>query len=82
MLAARLAQEMRARFGVEYGAFVELLGEVRDTVKEWTEDAAARRAAASTLLDHEAEIREHLAAGRAEEARALAFSLARVSAQP
>jgi precorrin-2 dehydrogenase / sirohydrochlorin ferrochelatase len=76
-LAARLAGELAERFGPEYGAFVELLGAVRDTVKEWTSDRTARRRAAASILNHETELRAHLAAGRREEAQALALAVAR-----
>jgi precorrin-2 dehydrogenase/sirohydrochlorin ferrochelatase len=77
MLAARLATEMQARFGPEFGAFVELLGDVRDTIKEWTSDLTVRRQAASAILDHEVEVRSHLAAGRSKEGRDLALAIAR-----
>ncbi len=77
MLAARVADELEARYGPDFGAFVELLGDVRDTIKEWTSDKSARRAAARAVLDSEAAVRAHLAAGRAGEAMDLARSLAR-----
>jgi precorrin-2 dehydrogenase/sirohydrochlorin ferrochelatase len=75
-LAARLAGEMEARFGPEYGDFVELLGEVRDTIKEWTLDLTARRQAAEAVLDHESELCALLAEGHREDAANLASSLA------
>jgi precorrin-2 dehydrogenase/sirohydrochlorin ferrochelatase len=76
MLAARLATEMQARFGPEFGAFVELLGDVRDTIKEWTSDTTVRRQAVAAVLDNEAELRAYLAMGHSDAARALALSIA------
>ena len=76
-LAARLADEFKTRFGPEYGAFVELLASIRDTVKEWTSIPEARRAAALEVLDHETELCAHLAAGRTMAAFELAALVAR-----
>jgi len=80
MLAARLAGEMGKRFGPEYGEFVELLGYVRDTIKEETTDMGSRRCAAAAVLEREADIRTHLAAKRHAAARHLALSVARTAA--
>jgi precorrin-2 dehydrogenase/sirohydrochlorin ferrochelatase len=77
MLAARLADELELRFGPEYGVYVALLGAVRETIKEWTSDPSLRRAAAAAIMDREQEIRARLAAGRPDEARDLALSIAR-----
>ena len=79
LLAARLADEMEQRFGPEYGAFVELLGVVRDTIKGWTSDPAARRAAIAAVLDSETELRTLLASDRSQEALDLALSVARTA---
>ena len=81
MLAARLADEMETRFGPEFGAFVELLGAARDTIKKWTQDSVVRRAAAAAILDRESDVRERLAAGRPREAMDLALSIARHAIQ-
>ncbi len=77
MLAARIADEMESRFGPEYGPFMELLREVRDTIKQWTDDQAKRRRAIGAVLDHEMDVREQLTAGQDAEALALALAVAR-----
>jgi precorrin-2 dehydrogenase/sirohydrochlorin ferrochelatase len=77
LLSARLADEMEARFGPEYSEFVELLGEVRDTIKERSSDLAVRRQASTAILDHESELCGLLATGRRDDAVDLAWSLAR-----
>jgi precorrin-2 dehydrogenase / sirohydrochlorin ferrochelatase len=76
MLAARIADELQLRFGADFGAYVELLGAMRDSIKQITESKAARRAALVALLDDEAALREHIAAGRLDAARELATRLA------
>lgn len=73
MLAARIADEMEARFGPEYARFLELLGRMRVTIKEKTEDASLRRTALARLLDGEAELRRHLREGDEAGAEALAL---------
>jgi siroheme synthase-like protein len=75
MLAARLCDELEARFGPEYGDFVELLGQMRSYIKERTRDVSRRRAAFARLLDAEAELRVALRAGPPEAARTLAEAL-------
>jgi hypothetical protein len=79
MLAARLADELEHRFGAEYGDYVELLGSVRDTVKEWTGARDAQRGAIAAVLDQEAAVLAQLAAGRAQEALDLALAIARAA---
>ena len=76
MLAARLAEELERQFGPEYGDYVELLGDLRDTIKEWTNDSKARRTALAAVLTQESEILAHLAAAQPEAARELAQSAA------
>lgn len=75
MLAARLCDELEARFGPEYGDFVELLGQMRSYIKERTRDVSRRRAAFARLLDSETELRAALRAGPPEAARVLAEAL-------
>lgn len=72
MLAARLAAEMEARFSPEYEEFVELLGQMRDSLKETLPDASQRRKAMSALLEKETELRAYLKAGEREAAETLA----------
>lgn len=79
MLSARLADEMEQRFGPEYAGYVELLGVVRDTIKEWTANKAERRAALAAVLDHEPEVRAHLVAARPQEALDSALAIARAT---
>jgi len=81
-LSARLADEFAARFGPEYGEYVELLGEVRDTIKEWTTDLTARRRATAAIMDRELELCRFLSEGRGDDARDLARSLARSAIDP
>ncbi len=76
MLAARVAEKLERQFGPEYGGYVELLGVVRDTIKEWTNDSKARRAALVAVLNQESELLAHLAAAQPDAARELAISAA------
>jgi precorrin-2 dehydrogenase/sirohydrochlorin ferrochelatase len=73
LLAARLGAELEARFGPEYGEFVELLGQMRDYIKEQIDSPALRREALGRLLESEAELRALLR----ENERAQAFERAR-----
>ncbi len=84
MLAARVCRELEARFGPEYGDFVELLGQMRAYIKEKTPDPARRRQALSRLLDAEAPLRALLRAGQRETAqeRAQALVAAALAAPP
>ena len=75
MLAARLCDELEARFGPEYGAFVELLGAMRGYIKENTGDPAVRRNALAHLLDAEETLRALLRVGKMEEARLTAQAI-------
>lgn len=74
-LAARLGDELEARFGPEYGAFVELLGQMRDYIKKATDVPERRRAAHAHLLDAEADLRALLREGKHEAARSAAEML-------
>jgi len=72
-LAARIAEALEATYGPEYAAYTALLGEVRRHVLATVADSKRRRAALNTVAEDEtilALIRE----GRADEARARAFS--------
>jgi precorrin-2 dehydrogenase / sirohydrochlorin ferrochelatase len=68
LLAARLGAEMEARFGPEYGEFVELLGQMRDYIKEKTPSLPLRREALARLLEYEEELRALLRENKSEQA--------------
>lgn len=68
MLAAKLAAELEARFGEEYGDFVELLGQMRVYIKERTEEPAKRRIALARLIEAEAELRDRLRSNQPDRA--------------
>jgi len=80
MLAARISDELELRFGEEYGAFVEILSDIRAKMKEQTGLRAARQAAAAAVLDHELELLSMLSEGLVEEAHAHALHVARSAA--
>ncbi|HZP80830.1 MAG TPA: bifunctional precorrin-2 dehydrogenase/sirohydrochlorin ferrochelatase [Chthonomonadaceae bacterium] len=82
MLAARLCDELEARFGPEYADFVELLGQMRSYIKERTEDVSRRRAALARLVAAEAELLAALRAGPPEAARARAAALIEEALKP
>jgi precorrin-2 dehydrogenase/sirohydrochlorin ferrochelatase len=75
MLAARLAAEMETRFGPEYAAFVELLGQFRVYIKSKTDVTAVRRRALADLLAAEPLLLEQLKVGDREAARAIAAEI-------
>ncbi len=72
MLSARLSQELEARFGPEYGDFVELLGRMRLYIKQQPADSEMRRFAQERLFADEETLRALLRAGQGEAARARA----------
>ncbi len=69
LLAARLCDELEARFGPEYGDLVELLGAMRSYIKAKSQDSAHRKQALAGLVDAEADLRADLRAGEPEAAR-------------
>lgn len=75
MLASRVSGELETRFGPEYGEFVEIIGEMRNTIKSLTDDEALRRSALAKLLDFDSEILELLRSGKQDEARSWAMNL-------
>jgi precorrin-2 dehydrogenase / sirohydrochlorin ferrochelatase len=75
MLAARICDELEARYGPEYAQYVELLGRIRDYLKENTDDYAVRQQTMARLLEHDAELRELLRGGDPEAAQQRAWSL-------
>jgi precorrin-2 dehydrogenase/sirohydrochlorin ferrochelatase len=75
LLTARLAAELTARFGADYGAYVALLGRLRAEIKSRTESHDARRAAMQVLLDAEQPLRLYLANGDAQAAQEAAERL-------
>ena len=77
-LAARIKDELEARFGPEYGDYVELLGDLRAYIKERTPDAERRRAALARLVEPDAEsaLRALLRVGQPNTARRTAEQLA------
>lgn len=75
LLAAQLRAEMEARFGPEYGDYVELLGRMRNYIKQATKEPTLRKAALTRLLESEALLCAHLRAGEQEQARAEAERL-------
>lgn len=74
-LAARLRDEMAGRFGPEYAAYLELLGEMRSYIKEMVREPADRIRAQDRLLDAEAELLRLLSDSRPEHARERALEL-------
>lgn len=54
--AAEIRRELENRFGPEYAGYVELLGQMRDYIKETQPSEAKRRAAHSRLLALESEL--------------------------
>ena len=75
ILAARLAAELATRFGPEYAAYVELLGQMRAYIKSKTEFAAVRRLALMDLLTAEPRLLERLKAGDREAAHRIATDI-------
>ena len=67
-LARKLREELEETYGEEYGEWVELLGEIRETVQErFSEDPEQRRAIFHQLVH--SDLLALLRAGRREEAR-------------
>ncbi|HLK58242.1 MAG TPA: bifunctional precorrin-2 dehydrogenase/sirohydrochlorin ferrochelatase [Chthonomonadaceae bacterium] len=77
LLAARLSDELETRFGPEYGAFVELLGQMRDYIKGMTDLPPLRHRALERLLDAENELCALLRASEGDAARTYAEALIR-----
>lgn len=75
MLAARLAAEMETRFGPEYGAYVELLGQMRVYIKSKTDAAVLRRRTLADLLAAEPLLLEPLKIGDREAAHVIATEI-------
>lgn len=72
ILARKLAQELQAQYGPEYGLLVELLGRMRTYVKTRTTEPEQRRLALAQLVEREAELRALLQTGNTDETRTLA----------
>ncbi len=72
LLARKIAEELQAQYGPEYGLLVELLGQMRGYVKSRTFVPDQRRHALSQLVERESELRALLQTGNVEEARTLA----------
>ena len=73
---AEVRRELENRFGPEYAGYVELLGQMRDYIKETQPSEAKRRAAHSRLLALESELLALLK----EERKSDALTLAREAA--
>ncbi len=74
MLARKIAGELRQQYGPEYGALVELLGQMRAYIKESTPLPALRRTALARLIDSEAELRRLLHSSDTDGARTMAMN--------
>ena len=70
--AAEIRRELETRFGPEYADYVELLGRMRDYIKETQPSEAKRRAAHSRLLAIENDLLALLREGRSADALARA----------
>jgi precorrin-2 dehydrogenase/sirohydrochlorin ferrochelatase len=75
-LAARIRQELEARFPENYALYLEVLAETRNAIKKMTESTAQRGQALEALLDHEADIRTEIAVEGVETAMELARNIA------
>ena len=64
-LSAQIVRDLEAQFGAEYAAYVELLGQKRDYVKEAAANPQTRKAALVALVDARAELLELLRSGDA-----------------
>ena len=73
-LAARIRQQLAQTFGPEYADFLDLLGDLRQSVAARHPDLEARKALWARLLD--SKVLDLLRQGQAEQARRLAASLA------
>ena len=74
-LAARLQDELSAKFGPEYAEYVELLGHMRDVVKSSIDSPGARRDALTPILDAQAELLGLLRQGQWADAMDRAMAL-------
>ena len=72
MLARKVASELEAQYGDEYGLLVELLGQMRAYTKVRTSAPSLRRAALARLITQEFALRRLLLMGDAEGAKAKA----------
>ncbi|MCS6777833.1 MAG: bifunctional precorrin-2 dehydrogenase/sirohydrochlorin ferrochelatase [Chloroherpetonaceae bacterium] len=81
LLAARIRDELEARFGPEYAEYIELLGKMREYTLQEIALPERRRQAMASLLLHETELRALLREGRLEDAyrRAQTLILAALS---
>ena len=70
-LSRRIRQELEERYGWEYAAFVDLMGDLREQVKTKYQTQKQREAAFNKLID--CGILELLRDGKSEEARERAF---------
>lgn len=73
-LSQRIVAELQERFGDEFGDYVELLGEIRDYMKENT-PLSERKERVSRVLESERSLCALLREGKRKEARELAFRL-------
>ena len=75
VLSARIVSELEIQFGEEYAAFVELLGQKRDYLKEAVANPAERKAALVALVDARVELLELLRSGEIAFARSRAAEI-------
>ncbi len=68
-LSAQIVRDLEVQFGEEYAAFVELLGQKRDYVKEATANPAERKAALTALVEARTELLGLLRSGETLAAR-------------
>ena len=75
MLSSRISAELATRYGVEYGAYIELLGRFRVSIKTSIKEAPHRKAALAAILTRETELLALLREGKTEEADRMAESV-------
>lgn len=68
-LSAHLMRGLERRFGAEYADFVEMLGDMRDTIKQVAENPEMRRHIYRKLLEQEQELCNLLAEGEIQAAK-------------
>ncbi len=71
-LSSRISAELSERFGEEYGAYIELLGKFRVSIKARIKESLTRKAALAALLTCETELLALLREDKTEEANRMA----------
>ncbi len=71
-LSSRISAELSERFGEEYGAYIELLGRFRVSIKAKIKDPPLRKAALVAILTRESELLALLKEDKTEEADRMA----------